>query len=113
MTKREFLINVTEGQLTKEMCDYAMAELEKMDERNANRKPSKAKLEREAQDEIDRKRIFDYLLTCNQPVSLKEIINALSFDYSIQKVSALIAPYRADGTVVRTVIKKIAYYSLA
>lgn len=113
MTKREFLTMVVEKDITDEVLQYAQDELKKMDFRNANRKPSKAKLEKEAQDEIDRKRILDYLLTCDQPVSLKEIINSLDLDYSIQKVSALISPYKNDGTIIRTVIKKIAYYSLA
>ena len=47
MTNREFYTAISEGKMTDEIKEFALASLEKMDNRNANRssKPSKTQLE--------------------------------------------------------------------
>lgn len=115
MTKRDFLVMIINRELTEEVINYAKDEIEKINYRNANRKPSKTKIEKEDQNKRDTQRIYDILLASNTPLSIKEIIaqdNTLA-DYSTQKISALLKPLKDENKVVRTLIKKVAYYSIA
>lgn len=117
MTKREFLTMIINGTINEDVTNYAKDEIEKMDYRNENRKPSKKVTERKQQDEIDRELILELLRKSVEPMKTSTIIESIeSFkdkEYKVQKITALITPLVKDGKVVKTVIKKGTYYSIA
>jgi anaerobic ribonucleoside-triphosphate reductase len=117
MTKREFLTMIINGTVNEETINYAKDEIEKMDDRNKNRKPSKKVTERKQQDEIDRELILEFLRKSIEPMKTSDIIESIeSFkdkEYKVQKITALITPLVKEGKVIKTVIKKGTYYSIA
>ena len=113
MTKREFLMMVVEKNITDEVLTYAQDEIEKMDERNANRKPSKAQVEKKAEDETKRVRLLEILRNSIEPMTSFQLIEVSGFEVKPQKITALLTPLVADGKVVKTVVKKKTYYSIA
>lgn len=61
MTMRVFLENVIGGNLTDEVKEFAQGRLTALDEKNANRKVSKAQLEKQAKDAELRTRILNLM----------------------------------------------------
>lgn len=113
MTKREFLMMVVEKNITDEVLAYAQDEIEKMDDRNKNRKPSKAQIEKKTEDEAKRTTLLEILRNSVEPMTSFQLIEVSGFEVKPQKITALLTPLVADGKVVKTVIKKKTYYSIA
>lgn len=104
---------VSEGNFTEEVRSYAKDEIEKMDARNENRKPSKAQIAKKADDEVKRTTLLDILRNSVEPMTSFQLIEVSGFEVKPQKITALLTPLVADGTVVKTIIKKKTYYSIA
>ncbi len=101
MTKREFLNAVIETVDNVELKDFAKAEIEKMDARNAKRAgtPSKKALENEPIKE----KIIGFLYGKDTPQIAKDIAQELGF--TTPKISALCGQLVKDGRVVADDVK--------
>lgn len=99
-TRKEVMEYILENFNTDEILEeFATHELEKIEKRNANRKPTKTQV----QNEKDKVIILEILKKSNKALSSKEII-ALEPNfagYSTQKISALMTLLDADGAVKR------------
>lgn len=75
---------------------------------SASGKPSKTQVENEAH----RNAIIELLKTAENPMTVTEISVALGL--SQNKTSALITPIKVEngGCITRTVVKKVAYFSI-
>ena len=93
MTQREFFTAITESDVAQELKDYATAQIEKLDARNASRssKPSKKAIENEP----IKAAILERLTDEYQPAS--EIAAALVI--STQKASSLLSQLNAEGKI--------------
>ena len=93
MTQREFFTAITESDVAQELKDYATAQKEKLDARNASRssKPSKKSIENEP----IKAAILERLTDEYQPAS--EIAAALVI--STQKASSLLSQLNAEGKI--------------
>lgn len=114
MTKREFLNAVIETVAVAELQDFAKAEIEKMDARNAKRAttPSKKAIENEPIKE----RIVGFLYGKETPQIAKEIAEELG--YTTPKISALCGQLVKDGRIHGEDVKvkgkgKVKGYTLA
>lgn len=93
MTQREFFTAITESDVAQGLKDYATAQIEKLDARNASRssKPSKKSIENEP----IKAAILDRLTDEYQPAS--EI--AIALDISTQKASSLLSQLKVEGKI--------------
>lgn len=109
MTKREFFATVAnKGIITDEMVELANKYIEQLDNRNANRKPSKTQV---ANEEL-KAEILGKMSAVGMTVT--EVLKALdNEELSNQKVSALMKQLVESGQVVKTVDKRKSYFSLA
>ena len=115
MTKREMfaeltkVVNGTEVTNKEELLNFIAHEVELLNKKNSRSgKPTKTQVENE---EIKTK-IFEVLLVSNKPMTVTQLLATEELSgLSNQKVSALLTQLRKDTKVVRTVEKKVAYYS--
>jgi predicted transcriptional regulator len=98
MTKREFLTAIVNSELATEIVDFAVAEIEKMDAKNANRKPTKKQLENEAVAAT----IVEFL-TGKEPMVGADIASAL--DLTTQKVTGLCGSLVKAGKLTKSTVK--------
>lgn len=94
-----------------ELVAFIDHELQLLDKKNSRLgKPTKVQLENETIKDT----IFDILQTMGKPVTVTQLLTTDELNgLSNQKVSALLKQLRESGKVVRTVEKKVAYYSIA
>ena len=94
-----------------ELVAFIDHELQLLDKKNSRSgKPTKVQLENETIKDT----IFNILQTTGKPVTVTQLLATDELDgLSNQKVSALLKQLRESGKVVRTVEKKVAYYSIA
>ena len=100
MTKREFYVAVSNGEMDEELMNYATAEIEKMDAANEKRKEKTSKKAEENQPLIDR--IVNEILT-DEPMTATDI--AAVIELSVQKTSALCRAAVAQGKAVQSEVK--------
>ena len=100
MTKREFYVAVSNGEMDEELMEYATAEIEKMDAANEKRKEKTSKKAEENQPLIDR--IVNEILT-TEPKTATDI--AAVIELSVQKTSALCRAAVAQGKAVQSEVK--------
>ena len=100
MTKREFYVAVSNGEMDEELMNYATAEIEKMDAANEKRKEKTSKKAEENQPLIDR--IVNEILT-TEPKTATDI--AAVIELSVQKTSALCRAAVAQGKAVQSEVK--------
>ena len=100
MTKREFYVAVSNGEMDEELMQYATAEIEKMDAANEKRKEKTSKKAEENQPLIDR--IVNEILT-TEPKTATDI--AAIIELSVQKTSALCRAAVAQGKAVQSEVK--------
>ena len=93
-----------------ELVAFIDHELQLLDKKNSRSgKPTKVQLE----NETIKNTIFNILQTMGKPVTVTQLLATDELDgLSNQKVSALLKQLRESGKVVRTVEKKVAYYSI-
>ena len=100
MTKREFYVAVSNGEMNDELMAMAAAEIEKMDAANEKRKGVQSKKAAENQPIIDR--IVSEVLT-SEPMTATDI--AAVIELSVQKTSALCRAAVAQGKAVQSETK--------
>lgn len=110
MTKRDFYQAVANREvITDEMVSMALKAIEQLDNRNANRKPSKVQVANEAL-----KAQIVEIMTGAEPMTATEILKALNDDsLSNQKVSSMLRQLKLAEVVKPTVDKRKTYFSLA
>ena len=113
MTKREMFVaigNVAEVAANEEMKSFIEHQIELLDNRKSSgeRKPTP----RQKENEVLKEQILELLAEGRKTCG--EIVKALDIPSS-QRCSALLRQMGADGTkeVVKTMEKKVAYFSLA
>lgn len=117
VTKRERfaqlmeIVNASQVENSAELVAFIEHEVELLDKKNSRSgKPTKVQLANESIKE----QIVSALERIGKPVTVTQLLAEDEFtDLSNQKMSALLKQLREGGTVVRTVEKKVAYYSLA
>lgn len=82
---------------------------------NKRSTPSKADREKQEQNEAIREQIVTILTSENRLVTIKEMqsINSDLAEFSNQKMSAMLKALVDGGRVVKTIDKKITYFSMA
>ena len=100
MTKREFFVAISNGEMTDELMAMATTELEKMDAANEKRKEKTSKKAEENQPLVDR--IVSEILT-TEPMTATDVAAVL--EVKVQKASALCRAAVAQGKANQTEIK--------
>ena len=118
MTKREMftaILTIDAVAQNAEMVDFIKHEIELLDARKgASRKPTKAQKENM---EI-KKIIYDVISESDKPMRIRDMMeDSRLSDYAKEKITALVTQMRkdktADGVLIRTMDKKVAYFSIA
>ena len=93
-----------------ELVAFIDHEIELLDKKNSrSNKPTKTQVE----NETIKNTIFNILQTTNKPMTVTQLLATEELHgLSNQKVSALLTQLRDVNKVVRTVEKKVAYYSI-
>lgn len=115
MTNRDFLVAVVNANISDEITEFANAQIQKMDARNASRKSKGTKVQNENKEIKER---IAVAMEAGTTYTAAEIV-ALDVDgvNSTQKASALLRQLVDDGRVTSTEVKikgkgKVKGYSL-
>ena len=116
MTKREMftaIMNVAEVSANEEMVEFLKHQIELLDSRKGSSKPTKTQTENVGIKDT----ICEILGESDKAMRVKDLIadERLSA-YSSSKITALLRqmlPDTGDGRVIKTVEKKVSYFSLA
>jgi hypothetical protein len=100
MTKREFYVAISNGEMNDELMAMATAEIEKMDTANEKRKGIQSKKAAENQPIIDR--IVTEILS-SEPMTATDV--AAILELSVQKTSSLCRAAVAQGKAVQSETK--------
>lgn len=112
MTKREnytALLEIVTAENRADLVEFINHEIELLNKKNSSPKKPTAK-------QVENEKIKDEILSIltNGKMTVTEITTALNReDVSPQRVSAIITQLKEDNSVVRTVEKRKAYFSLA
>lgn len=112
MTKREFLNTVIATIDNEEVKAFAEKEIAMLDKKNATRssKPTKTQIENE---QIK----FNLIEVMTEPMTVSTITKAyneyFNTSYSVNKFTALVTQMKKNNTLLREVVKGVAYYSVA
>ena len=116
MTKREMfqaILAVDAVAENIEMVEFLKHQIDLLDSRNVAKKPTKTQKENEGIKET----IYKVLAESETPMRVKDLISDERLaEFSSAKVTALLRqmlPETGDGRVVRTIEKKISYFSVA
>lgn len=117
VTKRERfaqlmeIVNASQVENSAELVSFIEHEVELLNKKNSRSgKPTKTQVANES----IKAQIVSVLERVERPMTVTQLLAESELaDLSNQKVSALLTQLRESGTVVRTVEKKVAYYSLA
>lgn len=117
VTKRERfaqlmeIVNASQVENSAELVSFIEHEVELLNKKNSRSgKPTKTQLANES----IKAQIVSVLERVGKPMTVTQLLAESELaDLSNQKVSALLTQLRESGAVVRTVEKKVAYYSLA
>lgn len=108
-TKRDYFNELLALATTEEQKAFIAHELELLDKKHDNKKPTKAQEENEATKSI----ILDALLVAEKGVTITELLKTPELaGFTNQKVSALLKPLIEGGLVKRTEEKRVAYFSI-
>ena len=116
VTKRERfsqlmeIVKASNVENSAELVAFIEHEVELLTKKNSRSgKPTKTQVE----NETIKNTILDTLQTIGKPVTVTQLLATDELDgLSNQKVSALLTQLRKSGEVVRTIEKKVAFYSL-
>ena len=104
LTMRDFLNAIIAGEITDEVVEFATAKIEKMDETNAKRKtssgerkPSKAQLEKKAENEALAAQMMETVFTETDMATAGEI--AAAMEISTPKATVLAKLKVAEGAL--------------
>ena len=99
MTIREFLENVISADISNEMNDFARLRIEKLDEKNENKKTTSKK---KTENDGIKNEILEFM---SDGVGYKASDIATQFEISTQKASALLVQLAKDGKVTATEVR--------
>ena len=110
MTKREFFVKVSEGEMTEEMKDFAVEQLIKMDAQLAARKgkiSEKEQAKRDANEALARRVVAEILSTEAKTATdiADELTEMLGEEIKVQKASSLCRKAVELGLAVQTEVK--------
>ena len=116
MTKKEMfnaILAVDAVAANTDMVEFLKHQIELLDSRKGSNKPTKTQTENLSIKDI----IYEVLSESDSPMRVKDLIadDRLS-EYSSSKITALLRqmlPDTGDGRVVKTIEKKISYFSVA
>ena len=116
LTKKDYfnmLLNLEEIKASEELTSFIEHELELLDNKATNRKPTKT----QAENEVLRRAILD-TLEPNKKYTIAEIMETVPelknhSTMTSQRVSALITQLKNDNLMIRTEEKRKAYFQLA
>ena len=110
-TNKEFFAEVIAlAQGNEELVAWAEKQIKALEDKAANRKPTKTQKENEGvKDEI-----VNVLAAFGKPATVTEVLAKGNFpaDTSNQKITALLRQLIADGKVVKTVDKKKSFFEV-
>lgn len=118
VTKKERftqLLEIAEVKKNEELVKFINHELELLEKKSGSKKQTETQKANEELMTV----IADTLATCENAVTVSELMKMREFELpngeiaSNQKLSAMLKKMADNGTVVRTVEKKKAYFSLA
>ena len=116
MTKREMyvaIMNVAEVAENAEMVEFLNHQIELLDSRKGSNKPTANQTANVAIKDL----IFEVLSESETPMRVKDMLeDSRLADYSSSKITALLRqmlPDTGDGRVVKTIEKKVSYFSVA
>lgn len=116
MTKREMfnaILAIDAVSTNTEMVEFLKHQIELLDSRKGSSKPTKTQTENLSIKDI----IFEVLSESDTPMRVKDLIaDSRLAEYSSSKITALLRqmlPDTGDGRVVKTIEKKISYFSVA
>lgn len=109
MTKREMYTKIaTVCANDQEIVDFVNHEIELLNKKNsAAKKPSKTQIANEG----IKDQILDVLKGSDAPMTATQIADGLGL--SVNKVSALLTQLKEDNSVIRSVDKRKAYFTVA
>lgn len=97
MTNREFFEKVVNGnEITEEMREFAKKGIQKLNDRNSNRKLSKAEQKRREENEQFAEKFLEYIVN-HEVATAKEL--GEQFEVSTQKASAIAKMLEKNGKV--------------
>lgn len=102
-------LNVVIPMVDGEVAEKLVALRERMGRKSTSSKPTKTQIANEGV----KGSILEVLLHAGERMTCGAITAAIEGDYSSQKISALLRQLVADGKVVKTMEKKVAYFELA
>lgn len=104
------IIELYQGENKEELLSFLNNEIELLEKKSANRKPTEKQLEFQSLTE----ELKGILVKLGQPSTIKEIksANEKFNEFSPQKISAMLLQLIKKDEVVRTEIKKTAYFSI-
>lgn len=112
MTQRDYfneIIALAEANEREDLVEFAKGRIAVLDKKSANKKPTKTQEENETIKGVILNTLSETGVTVTELQNMSEVLSGLSN----QKVSALLRQMVADGSVVKTVDKKKAYFALA
>lgn len=116
MTKREMfsaILAINEVAENAEMVEFLNHQIDLLDSRKRSDKPTAKQTENESIKNL----ICEVLGSAETPMRVKDLISTDALaDYSSSKITALLRqmlPDVGDGRVVKTIEKKVSYFSLA
>lgn len=112
MTKREMYAEIRKLVAdNEEMVAFIDHEVSLLDRKNSgSRKPTKTQLENDG----FKADILSALAEVDKPVTIKELCEVCSSIASLsnQRITHMLTDLRKDGKIVRTYLKKVAYFAL-
>lgn len=112
MTRKELftaLLNLDEVKANAVWVEKLNAEIEAIDKKNANRKPTAQQIE----NETIKEQILEVLTADREGKTVSEIMKLTEYDFkSNQQCTALLRQLRLDGKVTKTETKKGTLYFL-
>lgn len=116
MTKREMfnaILAIDAVSANTEMVEFLKHQIELLDSRKGSSKPTKTQTENLSIKDV----IFEVLSESDTPMRVKDLIaDSRLAEYSSSKITALLRqmlPDTGDGRVMKTIEKKISYFSVA
>jgi len=112
MTKKEMFAHIaTVNAQDSEIVEFCNKEIEMLEARKASKKPS----QKQRDNVVHIETIKGILAEAEAPMSIPEIrgADATLAEFSSQKISALLKKLVDDGSVIKSMEKKVAYFSLA
>lgn len=114
VTNRDFynmVIEMAKASDNQPMVDWANHQIELLDNKKANKKPSKATLEKRAENDRLADSLYSILVEKAEPLSIAEIKTYDEFaELTSSKIAVISGILIANGKAEKLVVKKVVYY---